>query len=210
MIKILIADDHAVVRRGLRQIVDETPGMRIDSEASNAGEVLQRLQEHSVDLLILDISMPGRSGLDLLQDLKQLHPRLPVLVLSMHAEDQFAARVLQAGAAGYLPKESAPEELVQAIQQIHSGQTYIRPSQAQKLLGLLQTNPHRLPHDTLSHREFDVFRRLASGQTVGQIAAELHLSVKTISTYRKRILDKMRLPTNAALTRYALQNQLLD
>jgi two-component system invasion response regulator UvrY len=210
MIKILIADDHAVVRRGLRQIVEETPDMAIAGEAANATELFQRLQEHPLDLLILDITMPGRSGLDLLQDIRQLHPRLPILVLSMHAEEQFAARVLQAGAAGYLPKESAPEELVQAIQKIHSGQTYIRPSQADKLLRLLKAGSNRPPHETLSQREFEVFRRLASGQTVGQIASELHLSVKTVSTYRKRTLEKMSLPTNAALTRYALQNQLLD
>jgi two-component system invasion response regulator UvrY len=210
MIKILIADDHAVVRRGLRQIVEETPDMAIAGEAANATELFQCLQEHPLDLLILDITMPGRSGLDLLQDIRQLHPRLPILVLSMHAEEQFAARVLQAGAAGYLPKESAPEELVQAIQKIHSGQTYIRPSQADKLLRLLKAGSNRPPHETLSQREFEVFRRLASGQTVGQIASELHLSVKTVSTYRKRTLEKMSLPTNAALTRYALQNQLLD
>ena len=208
-IKILIADDHVIVRRGLKQIVEETTDIIIVGEAANGGEVLRQIGEKTFDLLVLDITMPGRSGLDVLKEVRQLRPKLPVLVLSMHAEEQFAARVLKAGAAGYLTKESAPEELVKAIRKVHSGGKYISSAQAEKLVHLLGNQSHQMPHEALSDREYEVLRKIASGRTVSQIAEEVKLSVKTISTYRTRILEKMRMETSAELTHYAIKNGLV-
>ena len=209
-IKILIADDHVIVRRGLRQIVEETSDISICAEAANGQEVLQQISASTVDVLVLDITMPGRSGLDILKEIRQLRPRLPVLVLSMHAEDQFAARVLKAGAAGYLTKESAPEELVKAIRKVHAGGKYINSTQAEKLVYLLGGDSRELPHEGLSDREYEVLRMIGSGKTVTEIADEIKLSVKTISTYRTRILEKMRMRTSAELTHYAIKNSLVE
>src|SRR5947209_15831405 len=169
MLKILIADDHAVVRRGLKQILDETSDIVVSGEATNSREVLEQVTAQRWDVLVLDIAMPGRSGLDILKEIKALAPKLPVLVLSMHSEDQFASRVLKAGAAGYLPKESAPEELVKAIRKVCGGGRYISTTQAEKLIYMMEPGGDKMPHETLSNREYEVLRLIASGKTVTQI-----------------------------------------
>jgi two-component system invasion response regulator UvrY len=210
MIRALIADDHAVVRQGLRQILLETSDMVVTGEAANGPEALERARAGGYDVIVLDITMPGRSGFEVLKELRLEDPALPVLVLSMHSEEQFAVRLLKAGASGYLNKESAPEELVKAIRKIVSGGRYVSPRLAEKLAFEIDSGSDKLLHETLSDREFQVMRMMASGQTVKEIAAELALSVKTISTYRARILDKMNLHTNAELIHYAIQNQLIE
>src|ERR1043166_5198022 len=210
MLNVLIADDHAVVRRGLKQILEETPDIVVSGEATNSREVLQQLNARKWDVLVLDITMPGRSGLDILKEVKQLSPKLPVLVLSMHAEEQFASRVLKAGAAGYLPKESAPEELVNAIRKVCAGGRYISAAQAERLIYLFQPGGDKMPHESLSNREYEVLRLIASGRTVSQIPEEVKLSVKTISTYRTRVLEKMRMQASAELTHYAIKNHLVE
>jgi DNA-binding NarL/FixJ family response regulator len=208
--RILIADDHAILRRGLKEIlVGEFDGA-IFGEAGNAQEVLTEVQNQPWDLVILDITMPGRSGLDLLRDLKQLRPELPVLVLSMHPEDQYAKRVLRSGAAGYMNKETAPKELVTAIRKVLDGGRYVSAALAEKLASDLSAQAVRLPHERLSDREFEVLRMIASGKTITQIADELHLSATTVSTHRARILDKMSMTNNAELMRYAMRNGLID
>jgi two-component system invasion response regulator UvrY len=184
VIKVLIADDHAIVRSGLKQILDETGGeIHVQGEAANGREVLEKIQAQDWDVLVLDITMPGRSGLDILKDIRQLKPKLPILILSMHAEEQFATRMLKAGASGYLNKESAPEELVKAIRKVCGGGKYVSPAQAERLVSELSS---------------------------GDIAKATHLSVKTVSTYRTRILDKMKLETNAQLTHYAIKGGLVE
>jgi two-component system, NarL family, invasion response regulator UvrY len=210
MIKVLIADDHAVVRQGLRQILMETADMQVSGEAASGPEALDRARGEDYDVMVLDITMPGRSGFDILKELRGEKPKLPVLVLSMHAEEQFAVRLLKAGASGYLNKESAPEELVKAIRKVVSGGRYVSPALAEKLAFEIDADSDKLLHESLSDREFQVMRMMASGKTVKEIAAELSLSVKTISTYRARILDKMNLRTNAELIHYAIQNQLIE
>ncbi|MEP7357962.1 MAG: response regulator transcription factor [Anaerolineales bacterium] len=210
MIRALIADDHAVVRQGLRQILLETTDMVVTGEAANGPEALERARSGGYDVVVLDITMPGRSGFEVLKELRLEDPALPVLVLSMHSEEQFAVRLLKAGASGYLNKESAPEELVKAIRKVVSGGRYVSPRLAEKLAFEIDSGSDKLLHETLSDREFQVMRMMASGQTVKEIAAELTLSVKTISTYRARILDKMNLHTNAELIHYAIQNQLIE
>ena len=210
MIKVLIADDHSVVRRGLRQILDETAGeIQVHGEAVNGGDVLEKIQAEAWDVLILDITMPGRSGLDILKDLRKLRPALPVLILSMHAEEQFATRMFKAGAAGYLNKESAPEELVKAVRKVHGGGRYISPTQAERMVLDLADPRDQLPHERLSDREFEILCLMATGKTPTQIGKELGLSIKTISTYRSRILEKMHLTTSAQLTHYAIANGLV-
>jgi two-component system invasion response regulator UvrY len=210
MIKALIADDHAVVRQGLRQILQETSDMQVTGEAATGPEALDRARGDSYDVVVLDITMPGRSGFEVLKELRVDRPELPVLVLSMHAEEQFAVRLLKAGAAGYLNKESAPEELVKAIRKVVAGGRYVSPTLAEKLAFEIDAGSDKLAHETLSDREFQVMRMMASGKTVKEIAAELSLSVKTISTYRARILAKMNLHTNAELIHYAITNQLVE
>jgi two-component system invasion response regulator UvrY len=210
MIRTLIADDHAVVRQGLRQILQDTSDMQVTGEAASGPEALDRVRDDSYDVVVLDITMPGRSGFDVLKELRVERPGLPVLVLSMHPEEQFAVRLLKAGAAGYLNKESAPEELVKAIRKVVAGGRYVSPTLAEKLAFELDAGSDRLAHETLSDREFLVMRMMASGKTVKEIATELALSVKTISTYRARILTKMNLHTNAELIHYAISNQLVE
>ena len=210
MIKVLIADDHAVVRQGLIQILSGIPDMTVADEAANGQEVLDKARTGSYEVVLLDITMPGRSGFDILKDLKHSQPNLPVLVLSIHSEEQYALRTLKAGAAGYLTKESAPEELVSAIRKVVGGGKYISPGLAEKLAFSLETADDRLPHETLSDREFQVLRLMAGGKTTKEIAEELALSVKTISTYRSRLLLKLKLNTNAELIQYAIQNDLFD
>lgn len=210
MIKILIADDHPIVRQGLRQILSEELDMGVFGEAQNSQEALELVRKKDWDIVILDITMPGRGGLDVLKEVKRERPNLPVLILSMHPEDQYAVRALKAGAAGYITKESVPEELVKAIREVLGGGKYISPSLAGKLVfSLGTTDLSKLPHEILSNREYQVMCMIASGRTLKEIAKELSLSVKTISTYRTRILRKTRMKTNAELTRYALQNRLV-
>jgi len=210
VIRILIADDHAILRRGLKEILVDELKDAIFAEAGNAQQVLTDVRKQVWDLVILDITMPGRSGLDLLRDLKQLQPELPVLVLSMHPEDQYAKRVLRSGAAGYMNKETAPKELVTAIRKVLAGGRYVSAALAEKLASDLSADSARLPHERLSDREFEVLRMIASGKTVSQIAEELHLSVTTVSTHRARILEKMDMANNAELMRYAMINALID
>ncbi len=210
MIRVLIADDHAVVRRGLIQILAEAfPGAHF-GEAANAQELLEKVREQFWNLLTLDIFMPGRSGIDLLGDLRHTHPRLPVLVLTVHSEDQYARRALKAGAAGYLSKDVVPFELVDAVRKILKGGRYVSPSLAEKLVADLSTNGQKPEHATLSDRELEVLRMMASGKTNSQIADVLALSPKTISTYRTRLLEKMSMTTTAELIRYAVENGLVD
>jgi two-component system, NarL family, invasion response regulator UvrY len=210
MIRVLIADDHAVVRQGLKQILGDTPEMLVAGEATNGQDVLDRVRAETWDVVVLDISMPDRSGLDILKELQSERPKLPVLVLSMYSEDQYAIRVLKAGASGYLTKDSAADELVKAIRKVVSGGRYVSTSLAEKLAFELGSDSSRLPHEALSDREFQVLRLIAAGKSVKEIAAELSLSVKTISTYRTRMLEKMNLGTNAELIHYAIQNHLID
>ncbi len=209
MIRVLIADDHTVVRQGLKQILSSDALMEVAAEAANGNEVLSILESTRVDVLILDITMPGRNGLDVLKEVKRRQPRLPVLVLSMHPEDQFAIRMLRAGADGYITKESAPEELVVALRKVCSGGKYVSPQLAEKLAVFIEDKKGVSPHEKLSDREFEVLRMLALGKTVTEVADELLLSVKTVSTYRSRVLDKLQMSSNAELTRYALQNDLI-
>lgn len=209
MIRILIADDHTVVRRGVKEIVSEEPDMVVAGEVHSAQEVLELVRTQQWDVLVLDISMPGRSGLDVLKELKQERPRLPVLVLSMHPEDQYAVRVLKMGAAGYLSKASTSEELVKAIRKVVARGRYVSPSLAEKLAVDLASNDERPPHETLSSREYQVLCLIGSGKGVTEIAAELSLSVKTISMYRARILEKMNMKNNAELMFYAIQTRLV-
>jgi two-component system invasion response regulator UvrY len=210
MINVLIADDHTVVRQGLKQILANDAQLSVVGEATNGNEVLAQLEIMNVDALILDITMPGKNGLDVLKEVKRKRPALPVLVLSMHPEDQLAIRILRAGAAGYISKESAPEELVEALRKVCSGGKYVSPQLAERLAVFIEDDNTGAPHERLSDREFEILRMLALGKTVTEVADELMLSVKTVSTYRSRILDKMKMTTNAELTRYALQTRLID
>jgi len=210
MIKILIADDHPVVRRGLKQILGEEPDVGLLGEAKNFEEVLEAVQKLDWDIIILDISMPGKNGLDVLKELKHKRPTLPALILSMHAENQYAIRALKAGAAGYITKESAPEELVKAIRKVLGGGKYVSPSLAETLASNLEADTSKPPHEILSNREYQVMCMLASGKTSKEIAKGQSLGLKTISTYRARILKKMKMKSNAELIHYAIQNRLVD
>lgn len=210
MIKVLIAEDHAIVRKGLKQLLAETSDLVVSGEAASSQEALAELMKSDYDVVLLDITMPGGGGLSVLNELKSLKPDLAVLVLSMHPEDQYALRVLKAGASGYLTKDSAPEELIEAIRRVSQGGRYISAAVAERLASTLTTDLDNLPHETLSDREYQVMCMIAAGKTVNEIAHELCLSVKTISTYRSRLLEKMRMKSNAELTRYAIQNDLVD
>ncbi len=210
MIKILIADDHPVVRKGLKDIIQATPDMTVSGEASKGQEVLENVGRIDFDVVVLDIAMPGRSGLDILKELKSGKPELPVLILSIHPEEQYAVRVLKAGASGYLTKNSAPDELITAIRKVSRGKKYISASLAEKLAYDLEIGAEKPLHETLSDREYTVMCRIASGKTVKEIAEELYLSVKTISTYRARILEKMKMRSSAELTHYAIKHELVE
>ncbi len=210
MLRILIADDHPIVRQGLRQIITETFDMVVADEASNGWEALSKVRASYYDVVLLDISMPGLHGLDIIRQLKNERPRLPVLILSIHPEEQYAVRAFRAGASGYLTKESAPDELLAAIQKVSIGGKYVSSSLAEKLASDLETGAEQLPHETLSDREYQVMCMIAVGKTVTKIAEELSLSVKTVSTYRSRILGKMRMRNSAELTYYAIKNRLVD
>ena len=208
MIRILIADDHPIVRKGLREILTETKDMFDVSEAENGPEVLNRLDKEDYDVLVLDISMPGLSGLDVLKQVKKRKSTIPVLILSRHPEQQYAVRSIRAGADGYLTKESAPQELASAIQKVAHGGKYVSSSMADQLLDYLKDDPAKRPHERLSDREFQVMQMIASGMTVGEIAEEMSLSVNTISTYRMRVLEKMNLENNAQIMLYSMQEGL--
>src|SRR5215210_7258694 len=208
MIRILIVDDHEVVRDGVKRIFDEQPGMATFGEASASPEALRLAREQDWNIVVLDLSLGGRSGLEILKELKQICPRLPVLILSMHSEEQYARRAFKAGAAGYVTKDSPRAELANAINKVIEGGVYVSPALAERLVIDLGSNPSRAAHDALSDREFEVMRLIASGKTVGEIAAMLSLSDSTISTYRARVLEKMGMKTNAELTHYAIQNKL--
>ena len=208
MTKILVADDHPIVRQGLKQILSDYPDLTIADEAGTGQDVLAKVGKKDFDIVLLDISMPGRNGLDILKELKTKKPKLPVLVLSIHPEDQYAVRVLKLGAAGYLTKESLPEELVAAIRKVARGRKYVSNSLAEKLAADLEINAEKSPHENLSDREYQVMSMIASGKRLKDVAEELSLSIKTISTYRSRIMEKMNMRNNAELIRYALQNGL--
>jgi len=208
MIRILIADDHFIVREGLKQIVSDVPDMVVVDEASDGKEALRKALGGSFDIIILDISMPAKSGLDVLQELKQHKPEANVLILSIHPEEHYAMRVLKAGASGYLTKESAPDELVMAIRRISQGRKYITATLAEKLAGVVE-RPADVPlHSTLSEREFRVMVMIASGNSIKEISEKLFLSIKTVSTYRTRILKKMNFKNNSELIRYSIENGL--
>jgi two-component system, NarL family, invasion response regulator UvrY len=210
MQRVLIVDDHAVLREGVKRVLEKRPDEMTFGEAGTAPEAIRLAREQDWDVVVLDLSLGGRSGLEVLKELKQMRPRLPVLVLSMHSEEQFARRAFKAGAAGYITKDSPRAELVKAVRKVAKGGTYVSPSLAEKLVVDLRRGDDRAPHETLSDREFEVMRLIASGKTVREIAAVLSLSDNTISTYRARILEKMGMKTNAELTHYAIQNKLVD
>ena len=211
MINVVVVDDHAVVREGLKRIIAESGGgMNVSGEAADGYEAMQVIKREPCDVVLWDITMPNKSGLDVLKELHAESPRLPVLVLSMHPEDQYAVRVLRAGAAGYVTKESAPATLVQAIRKVVRGGKYVSASLAEKLVYDLGSETDKAPHEILSDREYQVLCMIASGKTVTQIAEELTLSVKTISTYRVRILEKLKMNNNAEITRYAIKEGLVD
>jgi DNA-binding NarL/FixJ family response regulator len=209
MFRILIADDHAIVRKGLRQLILEDYPTAIIEEVSNVESLIALVVKGEWDLIISDISMPGRSGLEALQQIKEINPRIPVLIMSMHPEDQYALRVFKAGASGYLSKDAVHEELMTAIRLIRNGRKFITPSIAEKLAGALDTDADKEPHEYLSNREFDVLKMLAGGKSISEIADQLSLSATTVSTYRARILEKTGMKNNADLTRYALEKKLI-
>jgi len=209
-VRLLIADDHAVVRQGIRQILADAPELEIVAEASNGLEALELMRSTGVDVVILDLSMPGLSGLETVKKIKQDCPRVPILVLSMHPEEQYAVRVMRAGAAGYLTKDSAPEELVAAVRSIAGGHKYVTSTLAEQLALELERGSERSPHEALSDREYQVMLLMAEGLRGQDIAERLTLSVKTVSTYRARLLHKMNMSTNAELIRYALREGLVD
>ncbi len=210
MLRILIADDHAIIRKGLKQILLEEYPFAIIEEVSDAEGVMKKIISNEWNIIICDISMPGRSGLDVVLEVKQTFPKLPVLILSNHPEEQYAVRVLKAGAAGYLSKDAATEELVKAVQRVLEGHKYISPLLAERIAeDLGNNNSDKTPHEFLSDREFEVFKLIASGKAISKIAEKLSLSSTTVSTYRARILIKMNLKTNAELIRYALQNKFI-
>ena len=209
MIQVIIADDHPVMRHGIKRILEEEADMQVVSEAANGQELLQKIEQSPCDCVLLDIGMPGRDGLDALAYLRRNYPKLPVLILSVYPEDQFGPRVLKSGAAGYMNKESACDQLVKAIRKVCTGGKYVSPALAEKIAGDLAADNNVPPHEKLSSREYQVMRLIASGKTVGQIARELCLSEKTISTHRARILEKMEMKTNAQLTYYGIHNNLV-
>lgn len=212
MIKVMITDDHPLVREGLKTVVtQETIDIKVIQEASNAAELLNMLTKELPDIIILDIAMPGRSGLDVLKDIKDLYPKLPVLILSMHPEDRFAARAIKAGASGYLTKTGISDELVKAIKIIVlQKKRYISPAVAEQLAQQMDHSSEKSLHDTLSDREYQILCMIASGKNISRIANELSLSVQTIHTYRSRLKEKMSMKSNVELTRYAIENGLID
>ena len=209
-IRVLIADDHAIVRQGLRQILSDTADLTVAGEAENGVQAVQLVRSGEWDVVLMDVSMPDRNGIDALKIIKKEFPRLPVLILSMYPEEQYAIRALKAGAAGYLTKQSAPELLVTAIRQVASGKKYVSPSLAEELANAIGDDSERPPHEKLSDREYQTLCMIASGKTPTEIAEALNLSVKTVSVYRARLLEKMNLRNNAELTHYGLKHGLAE
>jgi two-component system invasion response regulator UvrY len=208
--KILIADDHAVVRKGIAQIISETANMIVAGEAANGYEVNEKVENEEFDAILLDIALPGKNGIETLKEIKRKKPKLPVLILSMYPEDQYAVRAIKAGASGYLTKESAPEELIEALKKVLRGGKYISPAFTEQLFSEISSN-HKGPlHTKLSDRELEVLCLLARGKPIKQIANDLNLSAKTISTYRTRIMQKMAMKNNAEIIRYAFENGLIS
>ena len=207
MMRVLIADDHAIVRKGLRQIAEESQQIAV-GEACDGQEALDKVRGERWDALVLDINMPGRHGLDVLQAIHDLQPALPVLILSVHPEDQYAIRVLRAGAAGYINKDAAPDELVHALNKVIGGGKYISPALAERLAFEVSGQNDKLPHEKLSDREYRVLSMIGEGKSVGQLAVALALSVKTVSTYRSRVLEKMNFKNNADMIRYVIDHKL--
>jgi DNA-binding NarL/FixJ family response regulator len=210
MIRVVLADDHAIVRAGLKEILSDTGDMQVVGEATNGHEVMARVRELDADVLVLDMSMPGRSGIELIKQVKNEKPKVRVLVLSMHSEKQYAVRALKAGASGYLTKESAAEQLVAAIRRVAGGGAYVSPETAERLALELGPASEEAPHTLLSDREYQVFEMIAAGKSVSEIAARLALSVKTVSTHKTRIMQKMGAANQADLIRYAIRHQLID
>jgi DNA-binding NarL/FixJ family response regulator len=209
MLKVLIADDHAIVRKGLKQILLEEYPSALIKEVGDAEGLLAEVTRDNWSVVVCDMSMPGRSGLDALTQIKQIAPQVPVLIMSMYPEDQYALRVLKAGASGYIGKETIHEDIIRAIQTVSLGKKFITPTIAEKLANALGEDHALQPHESLSDREFDVFKLLASGKAVSEIATQLSLSATTVSTYRSRIMEKMNMRTNAELTRYAIEKKLI-
>ncbi len=209
MIRVCIVDDHAIVRQGLKQILSETKDMALAEEATDGEELLRKARRKKWDVTLLDLSMPGRGGLDVLKQFKSEYPKRPVIILTMHSEDQYAVRVFRAGADGYLTKESVPDKLIDAIRTVAGGHKYISPEIAERLAAEVGGAKGKLPHECLSDREYQVMCMLAAGKTVGMIAGELSLSVKTISTNRTRLLAKMRMKNNAELIQYGMAHKLV-
>lgn len=211
MIRIFIVDDHQLIRQGLKLIFKNTVGMEVTDEAENGTEAIKKISKNEYDLVILDISFPhGPSGLEILKQIKTIQPNLPVLMLSMHSEKQYAVRTIRAGASGYVMKDCPPEELIEAIRKVHSGRKYITPKLAELLAEDILSSSEKPLHELLSDREYEVFILISQGNTVQEISVDLNLSPKTISTYRTRILEKMSMNTNAELMQYAFQNQLVE
>jgi DNA-binding NarL/FixJ family response regulator len=210
VIRVLLADDHVIVRAGLRELLADTGDVTVTGEAGNGQEVLASVRQHDYDVLVLDMSMPGRSGLELIRQVKDEKPKLRILVLSMHGEAQYAVRAIRAGASGYLTKDSATEQLLAAIRRIAGGGAYVSPETAERLALDFNQPSEAAPHTLLSDREFQVFQMIVAGRTVGEIADALSLSVKTVSTHKSRILEKMRLGNQAELVRYAVRHKLVD
>jgi len=210
MIRVLIVDDHAIVRRGLRQILAETSDIAVIGEAENGVQAVKIARQHAFDVMLLDISLPDKNGIEVLKQIKKERPKQVVMMLSMHVEHEFAVRALKAGASGYLTKQSAPALLVTAIRHVAAGKKYVSPALAEELASSLGSDTGQPLHATLSDREFQTLRLIASGKTLSGIAAELRLSPKTISVYRARLLEKLKLSNNSALTRYAIINHLVD
>jgi len=209
-IRILITDDHAIVREGLRRILGASPDMMVVGEAAEGIEALEKIETCQPDAVLVDISMPGMSGIDLINRIREAHPHLPVLVLSMHKEEQFAVRALKVGASGYLTKDCAPEQLAQAIRRVVAGGKYITPAVADALANAIIPAPLETPHKLLSNREFQIFRMLVSGKSVNEIAQELCLSANTVSTHKRRLMNKLGVDNNASLVRYAVKHQLIQ
>ena len=210
MIRIMLADDHSIVRTGLKQVLSDAPEFAVCAEAATGDEVLAQVRQSPPDLLLLDMSMPGRSGIELIKQLKSEYPKLPILVLSMHKEEQYAVRAIKAGAAGYLTKEHAGEELIGALRKVAGGSVFISPAVAERLALEYSARHNELPHTTLSDREYQIFQMIVAGATITAISERLSLSVKTVSTHKSRILQKMGMSSSAELIHYAIEHQLVE
>ena len=210
MIQVVIVDDHAILRRGLHQIITENTDMSVTGEAENSAQAMRLLREQACDVVLLDISLPDRNGIETLNLIRKEFPRLHVLMLSMHPEDQYAVRAIRAGAAGYLTKQGAPSQLVSAIRQVMQGRKYVTPAVAEALAKSIAFDSDTPPHQTLSIREYQTFCMIASGKTLTEMAKQMSLSAKTVSVYRSRVLEKMHMKNNAELTHYAIKNQIVE